>query len=253
MVSVVLTCGADEVDDLIAGLYELGTTGVIENHGHLEAFFETIEDARVVIAAFASRFPVLRRHTNRDYVAESRSHWQPLPVGERFWLVPDWHVDDPPPGRVRLEYQMGMACGSGAHPCTRLCLQALEKCVRPGDSVLDVGAGSGILLMAARLLGAARIAGCDIDHDSAVLAANKLATPVVFTGSVECVRDASFDVIIVNIGSMVAEQLFPDLWRICKPGGTILLSGFPGGEIPHVPPESAKTLMDGWACLMVPR
>ncbi len=70
-----------------------------------------------------------------------------------------------PPGRLRLEIYPGMACGTGRHPATQLCLQAIERYVRPGARVLDVGSGSGILSDAARLMGAASVIGCDIDPD----------------------------------------------------------------------------------------
>ena len=74
----------------------------------------------------------------------------PMLAGERFFLVPPWCDDPAPPGRLRLEIYPGMACGTGRHPATQLCLEALERTVRPGMTLVDVGTGSGILSAGAR-------------------------------------------------------------------------------------------------------
>ena len=76
---------------------------------------------------------------------------------ERFFLVPEWRDDPAPEGRVRLIMHPGIACGTGTHAATRLCLTAMERHVAAGDSVLDVGTGSGILADAARVLGASPV------------------------------------------------------------------------------------------------
>ena len=145
--------------DLLADLYEAGTAGVIEHDGQLEAFFE---DAEV-----AARFGEPRLTAETDWVQHIYDAWPPLLVGEKFFVVAPWRTEPTPPGRFRLEINPGQQCGTGRHPCTRLCLEAMERVVRPGDSVLDVGTGSGILSIAAKLLGAGRVAACDIDPDAA--------------------------------------------------------------------------------------
>ena len=81
----------------------------------------------------------------------------PMEVGEKFFLVPEWRDDAPPPGRFRITVNPRMAFGTGVHESTRLCLEAMEEFVRPGSDVLDVGTGSGILAKAADLLGARRV------------------------------------------------------------------------------------------------
>ena len=116
-----------------------------------------------------------------------------MEVGERFFLVPEWRDDPAPPGRFRIAVNPGMAFGTGVHETTQLCIEALERVVRPGIAVLDVGTGSGILAQAARLLGAAKVYACDIDPVAVAIAGNG------FIGSVNAVASAKVDVVVANI------------------------------------------------------
>ena len=123
-------------------------------------------DAAALLQRFAEFSPELREEEPTDWERVTREAWPPLCVGERFYLVAPWdEAAVTPAGRLRLEIYPGMACGTGRHPATQLCLQAIERYVRPGARVLDVGSGSGILSDAARLMGAAQVIGCDIDPD----------------------------------------------------------------------------------------
>jgi len=194
--------------DRLADLYEAGIAGAIEHDGWLEAFFESREAA----ARFGDPVPC----ASTDWVQQTYDAWPPLLVGERFFVVAPWRTDPTPRGRFRLEINPGMQCGTGQHPCTRLCLQAMEQVIRPGDSVLDVGTGSGILSLAAKLLGAGRVVACDIDPEAA-------KTVPFFIGSADAVRSGSFDVVVANISESVIEDLRPELSRVAR---RQILSGF---------------------------
>lgn len=106
-----------------------------------------------------------------DWATSWQKYYQPIPVGNRVYIVPDWMRGEPvPDGRVPLYLNPGLTFGTGAHPTTQLCLELLEEVIRPGDQVLDLGCGSGILAIAALALGASRAVGVDIDPKAADVA-----------------------------------------------------------------------------------
>jgi ribosomal protein L11 methyltransferase len=195
-------------DLLTAELWEAGTLGVTEEPGALEAWFETEE--------LAAKFGTPQPAPTRDWVAEFKASWPPLLVGEKFFVVPPWCEDPTPDGRFRLEINPGQQCGTGQHPCTQKCLAAMESLIKPGDSVLDVGSGSGILSLAAKLLGAGRVIACDIDLETARVVP-------FFQGSADAVRSNSFDVVVANINEDVIGEMYPDFERVAK---VRILSGF---------------------------
>jgi ribosomal protein L11 methyltransferase len=207
-------------EDRLTDLYAAEPWGIFEHDGWYEAFFED----RAAAEQFGEPIecPVV------DWEQQNYDAWPPLLVGEKFFVVAPWRKDPTPPGRLRLELDPGMQCGTGQHPCTRLCLEAMERIVKPGDSVLDVGTGSGILSIAAKLLGAQRVIACDIDPEAARVVP-------FFVGSVDAVRTASFDVVVANINESVIEDLRPEFERVAK---RQILSGFQDDD-------------GNWTCLAV--
>lgn len=208
MVSVRIAVEPEDMDQMSARLYEAGTLGIVEGEGFLEAFFDDPETARDFGEPVASE--------EVDWEQRTRDAWPPTLVGSKFFLVAPWRTEPTPPGRFRLEINPGQQCGTGQHPCTRKCLEAMERVIRPGDSVLDVGTGSGILSIAAGLLGAGRVVACDIDPEAA-------RTVPFFLGSVDAVRSDSFDVVVANISEVVIGEMRQDFERVAK---RRVLSGF---------------------------
>lgn len=240
----------DREDFLVAELHEAGTSGITEEDGALRAFFEDERETRALLEQFAEFSPELRREEPVDWEQATREAWPPLCVGERFYLVAPWDRDLPtPPGRLRLEVYPGMACGTGRHPATQLCLQAIERYVKPGARVLDVGAGSGILSAAAMLMGAGTVVGCDIDSDNVCIASERVSAPM-FVGSADAVRAGYADVVVANIDAATIERIAGELERVRKPESTLILSGFPEWDQPEGFSPREVLRLEEWRCMI---
>lgn len=250
MFSIFLRCPPGEEDGLTAELWEQNTAGIVEEPGGLRAFFDDEVSEPDVLRRFSNHAPELRREPDTDWEQATRDAWPPMLVGERFFLAPPWCNDLPPDGRMLLEIEPGMACGTGRHPATQLCLEALERYVRPGSTVVDVGTGSGILAEAARLLEAARVVACDIDYD-AVAIARRRAGIEFFAGSLDAVSASTADVIVANINSETNERLLGEFERVRRPGGVLILSGFPEWDIPEGFGDGEVKHREEWVCLIV--
>jgi ribosomal protein L11 methyltransferase len=247
--SLLLHPSPGQEEFLTADLWELGVSGIAEEDDGIRAFFESSTDTPALLDRLTGFRPELREEASTDWAEVSRDAWPPLLVGRRFYLVPPWNDAPTPPGRVRLEIEPGMACGTGRHPATQLCLEAIERYVRPGARVVDIGTGSGILARAAALAGAGCVIGCDLDPDAVQIARRTLGV-AVFTGSAAALRGNSADLIVANIDSGVLEQLRTELARVRKPDSAMILSGFPEGDLPRGFAAREVRRGQGWACLV---
>ena len=154
-------------------------------------------------------------------------------VGRRTVIVPSWREADyvPQPNDVVLLLDPGMAFGTGLHPTTRLCLQALEEMLEPGMRVLDVGAGSGILSIAAARLGASHVEAIEIEPVAASVCQqnvdrNEVGHVVhVRAGTLEADALEPVDLLLGNITVATLLELRPALARHARPGGLAILSG----------------------------
>lgn len=250
MFSIFLHCAPAEEDLIAAELWEQDTSGVADEPGGLRAFFNDEDRAPELLRKFERLSPVLRRESPVDWEQVSRDAWPPVLVGSRFFLAPPWRDDPTPEGRLRLEIHPGMACGTGHHPATQLCLEAMERYVPAGAAVLDVGTGSGILSAAALLLNASRVVACDIDSEAVEIARARVNVPF-FIGSIDAVQSNTFDVIVANISSEIVEKLCYEFQRVRRPGSTLILSGFQEWDLPEGFHDFEQLRRDEWVCLVV--
>jgi ribosomal protein L11 methyltransferase len=158
-------------------------------------------------------------------------------VGRRLVICPTWIDYAPRAEEVVIRLDPGMAFGTGQHPTTRLCLEALESRLRPGQEALDVGTGSGVLAVAAALLGAARVVALDVDPVAVGVARQNVALNGV-EGRVQVVEGslgapgplpgvgaARFDIVLANLSSVGISDMAPALARALAPGGVLIASG----------------------------
>ena len=173
-----------------------------------------------------------------DWAENWKQYYQPFPVGDRLYVVPEWMRGEAlPEGRTPLYLNPGLIFGTGSHGTTRLCLEGVERYVEPGDRVLDLGTGSGILAIAALLLGAKEAVGCDIDPKAARVAAENASyngveeSFRVYTGDVN--RDqklkqalaGQYQLVLANIIADVIIPLAAVAGDYLAPGGRFLSSG----------------------------
>jgi ribosomal protein L11 methyltransferase len=163
---------------------------------------------------------------DRDWVRETQAQFQPIRIEDDFWIVPTW-CKPPTDDAINVVLDPGLAFGTGAHPTTRLCLSWLRVNVRSGCSLLDYGCGSGILAIAAALLGARRVTGTDIDPQAVRAAADNARLNGVngaFT-LVDALPGQSCDIVVANILASPLRLLAPALSARTRTGGRIALAG----------------------------
>jgi ribosomal protein L11 methyltransferase len=198
-------------------------------HNWLVALLDSDTDVPALLAALD--LPADIEHQveavpEQDWVRLTQSQFDPIPISGRLWIVPSWH-ETPDPEAITIVLDPGLAFGTGSHPTTRLCLQWLEANLRPGETVLDYGCGSGILAIAAAKLGAGRVVGVDIDPQAVEAArdnAERNGVQADFRLSGD-LSDGMYDVVVANILTNPLKALMPLLAARARPGGRIILSG----------------------------
>jgi len=213
---------------------DLGTTP-LWTHTHLLALFEDGTDEAALLAHLqlltGSELPQHQVEIveDQDWERSWMDNFKPMRFGRRLWIVPSWH-EAPEPEAVNLLLDPGLAFGTGTHPTTALCLEWLDGQELAGDTVLDFGCGSGILAIAALLLGAKQALGTDIDPQ-ALEASRDNATrngidPALFPVYLPADLPAGqADVVVANILAGPLVSLAGQLTSLVKPGGRLALSG----------------------------
>ena len=242
--------GTLDNEELTAALWEAGAGGLEERQGFLRAYFEerfSLEDDPQLSGGEWLDEP------DRDWQADWKLGLKPVQAG-RITVVPTWLVGDVPAGQIRLIIEPGMAFGTGHHATTRMAIEALSDLELTGLSVLDVGTGSGVLAMAASLLGASRALGLDIDP---------LTIPVAFenaelNGFVPAARglegpggglldfaegildgesyeeSESYGVLVANLYAELHDLLAADYREALRAGAPLILTGILEGKLPLV-------------------
>ena len=210
--------GAEQMTALRSLLSQLKNRADAEEFGSLNLFSKGIRE--------------------EDWANNWKHYFKPLPIGERLWVTPTW-VDDPvPAGRTPLYIDPGSSFGTGQHDTTKLCLGFLERVVKPGAKVLDIGCGSGILSIGAMLLGAGSAVAIDIEQNAAEAAAENAERNGIHAESYKTLcgnilEDAAlakslgdgYEVVCANIVADILIAMRDLFVRYMKNGASLLLSG----------------------------
>ena len=209
---------------------------------------EQLSSLKHELAMFRSQNPdrdlgtleiALENLQEEDWENNWKQYYQPIPVGRRLLIVPEWLSPENPDRRIPVKLDPGMIFGTGAHASTQMCLKALEENISGGERVIDLGSGSGILSIASLLLGAATAVGVDIDPKAEDIARenaglNGLTAPrfAAVTGNVigdkgmmEQLSRQPYDVVLANI---VADVIIPQaavVPHFLGEGGVFICSG----------------------------
>lgn len=168
---------------------------------------------------------------DEDWAENWKQYYKPFRVGEHLVIKPVWEVYDAQPGDLVLEMDPGMAFGNGTHETTAMCLSLLEEILQPGDLVLDVGTGSGILALAAAALHASHVTAVDLDPVAVRVAnenieRNRMQSVITAqVGDLLAGVDLKANVVIANIIADVIIQLSGAVRQHLQPGGAFLCSG----------------------------
>ncbi len=175
---------------------------------------------------------VLSECRNEDWENNWKQYFHPIPVGEKLLIRPTWEDDYEAEDRKVLNIEPGLAFGTGTHETTRLCLETLEKHIEEGTTVLDIGCGSGILSIAALLLGAKQVTGVDIDALAVKTAqengeANGFSKPEykILQGNLTDKVDGKFDVVVANIVADVIIMFCKDVAKYMEDNAVFITSG----------------------------
>jgi ribosomal protein L11 methyltransferase len=224
----------DWAEDAVGRAVSHSVTAYLPEDSQLETRCRTMEKKLSHLEAqsgLISRISYKKRD-DEDWAHAWKAYFWPQKISRRLVVKPTWREYTPASDDIIIELDPGMAFGTGTHPTTALCAAMVEAYLQKGDSFLDVGTGSGILMIAAARLGAARVCGIDKDETAVQVATANLKLnsiqphrfEVKAANLIDETSDA-YDIIAANILTPVILELIVDIRRVLNPGGIFICSG----------------------------
>jgi len=236
----------------------------------VRALFDTVTDPAQTLSSLAAQFGAavtdaarLRTVADRAWERAWLVDWKSLRFGPRLWVCPTTAAAPPDSDAVVVRLDPGLAFGTGTHPTTALCLEALARLELAGKSVVDYGCGSGLLAIAALKLGAAIVTAVDLDAQALTASRDNARRNGVDAALLTQSPDAPIspaDCVVANILAGTLIELRPVLSAACKAGGELLLSGILRAQAAEVAKAYAPWFdmvttesRDDWCCLRARR
>ena len=228
--------------------------------------YNTLAQVRMALSRVKQEHPeygrlllTMENMEDADWENNWKQFYKPMEIGDRLIVIPEWESTGVPEDRVALRLNPGLTFGTGSHATTRLCLTALEKHITGGQTVLDLGCGSGILSIAALVLGAREAFACDIDEKCVDVAYENAALngvgkdrytvrwgDVLTDTTLQAEFGGGYDMVVANIVADVIMGLSDKVRPFLKEGGLFLCSGIIDDRAEEV---LAKLRADGWMVL----
>lgn len=175
---------------------------------------------------------VYSRIADEDWSEKWKEYFRPEKLSDTIVVKPTWRQYVPENGEQIIEIDPGMAFGTGTHPTTSMCIQLIEKYIKPGDTFLDIGTGSGILMIAADKLGATTMTGTDIDDLAVETAGKNIQLNNIPTEKYKLIKgnlsesvNETFDFVAANILAEIIMGFLDDLYKVIKKKGLFVCSG----------------------------
>lgn len=237
----------DYVDEELERLREAETTVTLyvsaeaSGREQLTAVRDSITQLKALDSEqeYGSLTITLENMRDEDWSENWKQFFHPIPVGEKILIQPEWQPDENAEGRIVFRLNPGMSFGTGSHISTRFCIEEIEKCLKQGDKILDLGCGSGILSVIGLLLGAEEADAVDIDPNAADasydnLERNHLPRECYHVTAGDILTDSAlrtqysnkkYDIVLANIVADVIIALSAFVKEFMKPNGTFICSG----------------------------
>ncbi|MBU5270813.1 50S ribosomal protein L11 methyltransferase [Staphylococcus caprae] len=263
--------------DKFGEIYELNPDDYPDQGVRLKAYFNELtfgDTLRTNIKNAVLNLPELDKNivtfsekeiAEVDWANEWKNYFHPFKASERFTIVPSWETyEKESNNELCIELDPGMAFGTGDHPTTSMCLKAIEKYVKPTDSVIDVGTGSGILSIASHLIGVKRIKALDID-EMAVNFAKENFKKNHCENAIEAVpgnllqdEDKKFNIVIANILAHIIEEMIEDAYNTLVEEGYFITSGIIEEKYEEIESQMKRVGFNiisvehdnGWVCIV---
>jgi len=265
VLGLVVTVDPNEAELASDALWTLGVVAIEERDAsdHVELWTSLGDDRAGVIAAASTllaRWPWRLVEVDESVADTWRLHAQPIWVSSDLVVCPAWVPFPDPPGVTVIRIEPGATFGLGDHPTTILSMRAMRAALGRRSTVLDVGCGSGVLAVAACLLGAASARAIDISPASvpttrANADTNGVGDRVEVSMTPLAGVDGEFDIVVANILAPTLIDLADDLIRVTASGGALVISGVLADRHDHVEAalaplrRTARATLDGWAAL----